>query len=74
MLVSRDPFARQETHRKLVYRCGRTCDWCGGLRTVNGKPSDKLWKYSTEPDGLWKRSYDLQGVFCSASCFHSYQN
>lgn len=68
MLVTRDPFARQELHRVSV-TTHQSCDWCGGRR-ANGK----LWEYEIQPDGLSFRHQPIKGRFCSASCFRSYHN
>ena len=64
--VSRDPFARQETHRRtLTPRPGQTCDWCGQL-TAKGK----LFEYEVQTDG--GRTHAIRGTFCSISCMKDY--
>ena len=66
MLVSRDPFARQELHRATVTPYHKSgCDWCGQTRK-----GGKLFRYSYESDG--GRKFATKGEFCSVSCFRSY--
>lgn len=43
VLISRDPFARQELHRETIDAMGDTCSWCGNVRKGN-----KLYVYYTE--------------------------
>jgi hypothetical protein len=68
MLVSRDPFAREEIHRSLV-RTNGVCDWCGQRRKT-----EKLWQYQIGPDSINGRSNVLKGLFCSASCFRNFHS
>jgi hypothetical protein len=68
-IVRRDPFAREELHRRLVQAAGRTCDWCGGTRTVNLR-GKWLHEYTVESDG--GRVARVRGVFCGLSCMEEY--
>jgi hypothetical protein len=68
MLIRRDPFPREELHRKQE-ATPHSCDWCGSRRS-NGK----LWAYEVQPDCVVFRAYPLKGLFCSASCFRAYRN
>lgn len=70
-LVSRDPFARTEVHRRLeVGHDG--CSNCGGYRSWKGIKTWNLFRYSTETDG--GRRMDHSGLFCSKSCHDIYHN
>ncbi len=78
MLISRDPFARQELHRRSV-SCGAqpldkawkgiTCEWCGSIRATK-RGTRYLYKYSTETDG--GRKFDHRGLFCCKQCHDAY--
>jgi hypothetical protein len=63
-LIARDPFAREELHRRTV-RTDRTCRCCGARR-----PSGRLYEYRTETDG--GRTHPHPGLFCSVGCFRAY--
>jgi hypothetical protein len=64
--VSRDPFARTETHKEEV--CGeKGCDWCGATNRRGN-----LFVYRTESDG--GRKSEHRGQFCSKSCHDSYHS
>ena len=70
--ISRDPFARQELHRRpaqvlnaAYYGVKRTCDWCGNVNHRGG-----LYVYTIESDG--GRRSDIRGLFCSVGCMRSY--
>ena len=66
MQVSRDPFARTELHRSIVYVAKSvTCDWCG-----NQRRNASLFRYSTESDG--GRKFEHRGLFCSKPCHDAY--
>ena len=65
-LISRDPFAREETRRTIVRTVLDTCAWCG--QSYRGR----LYRYSTHTDG--GRRYDHRGLFCSKSCHDSYHS
>ena len=76
--ISRDPFAREELHRRLVpTRCG--CAECGRVRRrgramppeggVN-PATDRLFKYDIQTDG--GRTHPIRGLFCSADCMRAY--
>ena len=74
-LISRDPFTRQELHRRVVQiNAGpqpRGCFWCGNLRmSKTGKAS--LYEYRTEPDRITPRPAVHSGMFCSKSCHDNY--
>lgn len=68
--VSRDPFARQETHKARVK--GGECAWCGQrdpghpLAFQEDRPSHRIWRYRTESDG--GRVAEDTRTFCSLSC------
>jgi hypothetical protein len=70
MFVSRDPFARQETHKQRMYvGPTQTCTWCGGINaTKTGRAY--LYEFRTETDG--GRRSTLKGLFCSKGCCESY--
>jgi hypothetical protein len=59
-MVSRDPFAREELHRR---KCpsGTACSFC---------PSPARWIYSVETDG--GRNSDIRGAFCTIGCMRAY--
>jgi len=81
-LISRDPFARQELHRRTVYTTtGETCKWCGNVRHTKSKnyldPNDTrnnsrrfLYCYTIEDDS--GRKSDIRGLYCSVSCMRAY--
>jgi hypothetical protein len=69
-LVSRDPFARQETHRERVYVQHTSCAWCGG--TAHRGSRRWLYQYRTESDG--GRKHEDSRLFCSASCRRSHND
>jgi hypothetical protein len=64
-LISRDPFARQETLRVTVRTRG-DCSWCGS-------PGRKghLYRYDTVTDG--GTTYTGARLFCCLSCRDSHQ-
>lgn len=67
-IVSRDPFARQEVHKRREYG-NSTCLWCGNQKhTPNGRKY--LYQYSVESDG--GRKSDVPGLFDSVSCMRTY--
>ena len=67
--ISRDPFAREELHRKTVNPGNNTCDWCGNLNR-----HDKLFQYYVEPDRINYQKNDIDGLFCSIGCMRSYHD
>lgn len=67
-LVSRDPFARTELHKRQVPANGRTCEWCGSCTFRAGKMV--LFEYRTESDG--GRVSPHRGLFCSLKCHNAY--
>lgn len=67
-LLSRDPFARTELHRKVRHVLSEGCSWCGQKRTNKAQPY--LYKYVVEHDG--GRREDVPGLFCSVSCMRSF--
>lgn len=70
MIVSRDPFAREEIHKERIYGLG-ACRWCGQQRkTPKGKPF--LYQYRVESDG--GRKSDITGLFCAVDCLRSYHS
>ena len=62
MLVSRNPFARHEIHRRLYAESSHSCTWCGQKKRVH--------EYWLETDG--GREIEFNGVFCSVDCFRCY--
>ena len=67
-LVNRDPFARQELHRRTVEPVGKqTCSWCGN-RNAHGN----LFEYRVVSDG--GRVFVLNGHFCEVGCMRSYHD
>ena len=71
-LVSRDPFARTELHRRLECRHGEGCDWCGGRRQHKGVTTWNLFRYYTETDS--GRRHEHKGLFCCKSCHDAYHS
>lgn len=66
--ISRDPFARQELHRRTVkqnYGNSLRCSWCGS-KNARGN----LFEYRIESDG--GRSSIIRGLFCSVQCMKDY--
>ena len=68
--VSRDPFAREETHRTSLPAPASTspvtgCAWCGNLNGRGG-----LYRYRTETDG--GRTNEDTRAFCSIDCRRTY--
>jgi hypothetical protein len=66
-LISRDPFAREELHRKTVLFgvLGHECRWCGAIR-------DRLFQYELQTDG--GRTHAIFGDFCGIDCMRSYHS
>lgn len=62
--VSRDPFAREELHRR--FEPGASCAWCGGKC---GK-GNGAYRYRVETDG--GRSFEDRKTFCSKDCRESF--
>jgi len=71
VLINRDPFARQELHRRNEYNLSRTCDWCGNVRATRGGRK-YLYVYETQPDA--GRTHEHAGRFCCKSCHDSYHS
>jgi len=67
-IVSRDPFARSEIHKKREYG-NATCRWCGNVKVT---PSGRkfLYQYRVESDG--GRKSDVTGLFDSVDCMRTY--
>jgi len=69
--VSRDPFAREELHKRRVYTAKETCGYCGGVKhTPKGRTF--LFSYWVEKDSGRKNS--ITGEFCSISCLKAFHN
>lgn len=69
-MISRDPFARTELHRKRErVPDSAGCAWCGH---INGTDRNKLhlFRYRVESDG-GTVSVDTR-LFCSKSCRQTY--
>jgi hypothetical protein len=68
-MISRDPFARTEVHRTMIYHTTRNyaCDWCGQAPRAH-----RLFQYYTESDD-GRRSYH-KGHFCCKPCHDSYHS
>jgi len=62
-LISRDPFARTELHKRL-YSKQHECGWCGQV--------GKVYEFETQSDG--GRTFPHPGKFCSVSCFRSFHS
>lgn len=62
-LISRDPFARTELHKKKVTTNG-SCDWCGS--------ETSLYRFQTESDGGKVNCHT--GRFCCKSCHDAYHS
>lgn len=71
--ISHDAYARESLVREKVRTLpGNVCSWCGQ------KKSDKkgafLFAYGIEPDDApFRRSFS-RGLFCSVSCYHSFNS
>lgn len=65
VMISRDPFARQELHRETVATT-EGCSWCGN-KPRSGK---KLFRYLTETDSGRKSPH--KGLFCGKDCHDAY--
>lgn len=62
--ISRNPFARQETHRITIATADRgKCPWCG-------QPA--RYRYVVHSDG--GRTMEDRRTFCSIECRRSYQS
>lgn len=69
-LISRDPFARQELHRKQAPHYA-VCDNCGMCRvTRRGVPY--TYRYGMYRDGIRTRIEWDSKTFCSIECRRSY--
>jgi hypothetical protein len=72
MLMTRDPFAREEVHRTRQYYPGYLvpdCSWCGGHKnTPSGRPFIYRYWYETDGGSHW----EIAGNFCSQDCFKTY--
>ena len=64
-LVSRDAYAREELHRKVVD--GECCQ-CGGTNAHG-----RVYRYWIERDAVRANKVYLKGLFCSMECFRFYQ-
>lgn len=69
MLVSRDPFAREELHVKRVYTVNVFCSWCGQVKELRDGRT-YLYRYRVETDG--GRTYEDSRLFCSVACRRAY--
>lgn len=68
--IARDPFARFDTWARRVYVEGRTCEWCGGVRTT--KRETFLMQYGVSLDSLTRGTQWYPRLFCTRSCYRSY--
>jgi hypothetical protein len=64
MIISRDPYARQELRRETVYT-NDGCSWCAQRRKSN-----RLFQYRVETDG--GNTSVIKGLFCSIECKRAY--
>jgi len=69
MLISRDPFARTELHRRREYVECATCAWCGHVHRTP-KSRGYLNRYRIETDA--GRSHEIPRLFCSKACMETY--
>lgn len=71
--VSRDPFAREEIHRRAVQCAGKgsECQWCGRVRESR-KGVRTLYEYRVESDG--GRVSVIEGLFCSIGCMRAFHS
>ncbi|HYK01045.1 MAG TPA: hypothetical protein VE974_04765 [Thermoanaerobaculia bacterium] len=74
--LARDPFARTTLVRVIVRPLahGRTCSWCGSVRTSRKGGTPYLYRYGTEPDAARPRIHWHDGAFCSKSCHDAYRH
>jgi hypothetical protein len=72
MLVTRNPFAREELHRERVKvnQSLITCAWCGNVRGDKERPW--LYRFWVERDDRWGSKDEIKGLFCSKECLRSY--
>lgn len=66
--LRRDPSAREELYRVLVYTA-KVCAWCGQYRQTP-KGRRYLYLYGVEMDS--GRRYDDGKAFCSLGCRQAY--
>lgn len=72
-LISRDPFARTETHRETMGGHIDGCSWCGNFVSFNKSTRiGKLFAYSIEHDA--GRCEPISGLFCSVGCMRIYNS
>lgn len=67
-LVNRNPFARQETHKRSV-KTKESCAFCGCK-----KQNSRLYQYSVEHDGIRNQTTTIDGLFCSIGCMRAYHH
>ena len=70
-LVTRDPFAREELHRRQESAGDRSCRWCGNVRHTRSGHA-YLYRYRVETDG--GRSFTDRELFCSKGCRDAYHD
>lgn len=71
-LVSRDPFARLELHKRRVPVDKQTCAWCGNVKIVPSSGLKYLFTFWLESDS--GRNYPIGGLFCSLGCKKAYHD
>jgi len=67
---ARDPFARGQRTRELVY-VDEACAWCGA-KPATHKGRQYLYRYGWDSDG--GRSSQDARMFCCVGCRDSYHN
>lgn len=70
--VSRNPFARQETFKRIYTRGHGTCRNCGGHGRDHGQ--DVTWQFGVANDGGHGIVWDSRGGFCGKRCRDVYFN
>lgn len=74
-LMNRDPFAREELHREKVQVTAKTCTWCGCVKRLRTSPNRPfLYRYWIEADRVMQSRNYINGMYCSQSCFHAYND
>ena len=72
MRVSRNPFTREELHKRpVLVKKEDGCSWCGKLAyTRHARPRPLLYEFSFETDGGTTRK--VKWLFCRVACYKAY--
>ena len=72
--INRDVFARHDIVRKTVHldvHSSPTCAWCGHAGR-HFSDHRRLFQYGIEQDGIYTRAEFQSELFCSVSCWITY--